>query len=63
MDELDEREKEFIKEARRKLKEAQDQLRHAIDVSQNIPALDKFASIYEAIGKQTGRLNKLLNEK
>lgn len=63
MDALDEREKEIIKEAWRKLKEAQDQLRHAIDVSQNIPALDKFASIYEAIGKQTGRLNKLLNEK
>lgn len=58
---LSARENDFIKEAHRKLSEAQDNIRHAINVSQNIPALDEFSSIYHAIGEQKARLESLLN--
>ena len=47
----------------RQLNDAQQSIRKVIDSSQDIPALDKLASVYEHLKKQKVRLSKMVGSK
>lgn len=60
MKNLTEKELALIKDAERALDESLTKLRNAIDISPNVPLLEKLGSIYMAIKKQKSRVSKLI---